>query len=309
MAEELDLKRPWLVAVWPGMGNVALAAGYYLMAKLGMGLFGEWSSRELFDVEQVEVKDGIIQPGRLPRSRLFVSHSDHAAHDIVLFIGEAQPPIGKYTFCQQLIEFTKKFNVERVVTFAAMATQMQPTDESRVFAAASNGLILNELGPYELTVLKEGHIGGLNGVLLGAAIDAGLPGICLLGEMPHILAQLPYPKASLAVLDKFATIAGIKLDLSELHDEAAAFNKHLERLMAQLEEQMRGAAQAEEEPTFPEPISEGALPDEDERHVEQLFEQAQIDRSKAYELKRELDRLGVFKEYENRFLDLFRKPE
>jgi uncharacterized protein len=30
--------------------------------------------------------------------------------------------------------------------------------------------------------------------------------------------------------------------------------------------------------------------------------------AKAFELKQELDRLGVFKEYEDRFLDLFRDP-
>ena len=33
------------------------------------------------------------------------------------------------------------------------------------------------------------------------------------------------------------------------------------------------------------------------------------DRSKAFELKQELDRLGLFKEYEDRFLDLFKKTE
>jgi hypothetical protein len=39
-----------------------------------------------------------------------------------------------------------------------------------------------------------------------------------------------------------------------------------------------------------------------------LFNQANQDRSKAFELKQELDRLGVFKDYEDRFLDLFKKP-
>ena len=38
MAEKVDLKQPWLVAVWPGMGQVAISAGYFLMAKLGMHL-------------------------------------------------------------------------------------------------------------------------------------------------------------------------------------------------------------------------------------------------------------------------------
>ena len=36
MAQIISLNRPWLVAVWPGMGSVGVTAGYYLMAKLGM---------------------------------------------------------------------------------------------------------------------------------------------------------------------------------------------------------------------------------------------------------------------------------
>ena len=46
-----------------------------------------------------------------------------------------------------------------------------------------------------------------------------------------------------------------------------------------------------------------------QRRVEQLFRQAQKDRAKAYELKHELDRLGVYRTYEDRFLDLFKKPD
>jgi len=45
------------------------------------------------------------------------------------------------------------------------------------------------------------------------------------------------------------------------------------------------------------------------RTIESLFELAATDRSKAFELKRELDRNALFKEYEDRFLDLFRKAE
>jgi hypothetical protein len=41
--------------------------------------------------------------------------------------------------------------------------------------------------------------------------------------------------------------------------------------------------------------------------LERLFEQAARDRSKAFGLTHELDRVGVFKEYEDRFLDLFKK--
>lgn len=72
MTEDTEkLKSPWLVAVWPGMGQVAINAGFYLAAKLEMGVFAEFSPRELFDVEHVDVQNGIIHPARLPRSRLF----------------------------------------------------------------------------------------------------------------------------------------------------------------------------------------------------------------------------------------------
>jgi hypothetical protein len=54
-------------------------------------------------------------------------------------------------------------------------------------------------------------------------------------------------------------------------------------------------------------VFEPSLSDADRRRVEEMFKLAQKDRSKAYELKRELDRLDVFKEFEDQFLDLFKQ--
>ena len=309
MPDETKLNQPWLVAVWPGMGNVALSAGYYLMAKLGMDFLAEFSTRELFDVEHVEVKDGLIRPGRMPRSRFFVWRNPEQTRDIVVFIGEAQPPLGKYAFCRKLIEFAQKLGVERVFTFAAMATQMHPEHDSRVFGAATDERNLAEIREVNLTLLEDGQIGGLNGVLLGVAAEAGLHGVCLLGEMPHIFAQLPFPKASQAVLEVFARMASVEIDFAELAEQAEAVEQHLGQLLAQVEQQMGRQEAEEEQPPFEiESREEEGMAPQDQRLIESLFEQAQHDRSKAYELKRELDRLGAFKDYEDRFLNLFRKP-
>ena len=232
MPDEMKLNTPWLVAVWPGMGHVAVSAGYYLMAKLGTHLLAEIAARELFDVEHVEVRDGLIHTGRLPRSRLFVWQDPRQKHDIIVFIGEAQPPSGKYAFCRRLIDFARELGVERVFTFAAMATPMHPERDSRVFGAAVDEESLAELTQLELEILKDGQIGGLNGVLLAAAAESGLRGACLLGEMPHIFAQLPFPKAALAVLEVFTTIADIEIDLGELSSQAEAMEQKLGELFA-----------------------------------------------------------------------------
>ncbi len=308
MKGNVNLHHPWLVAVWPGMGHVAVSAGYYLMAKLGMELLAEFSPAELFDVEHVEVQHGIIQPVERPRSRLFVWHDPNGERDIVVFIGEAQPQSGKYAFCHKLIETAKDLGVERVFTFAAMATQMHPEHESRLFAATTDETCLGELRQLELLLLEDGHIGGLNGVLLGAAAEAGLPGVCLLGEMPHVFLQFPFPKASLAVLETFQTIAGITLDVTELAEQAEAMDQKLGEILARVQEAMSEGESVEEDYS-PEPPEEPSLSAEEQQRIETLFHQAAEDRAKAYELKQELDRLDVFKDYEDRFLDLFKPPE
>jgi len=309
LAEKLKLTQPWLIAVWPGMGHVALNAGVYLLAKLGMTQIAEYDTGDLFDVERVDVKDGIIQPGRRPRNRLFVWVDPNQKHDLVVFLGEAQPPAGRYAFCKQLLVHVRGLGVERVFTFAAMATRMHPEHASRVFAAATDAESLEELKRLELSVLEDGNIGGLNGVLLGAAAEAGLRGACLLGEMPHIFAQLPFPKASLAILEAFVTLARIDLDLDELAEQARLVEERLGDLLAEAENADESELSIEDEGSQ---LEIPALDEAGPRHrhrIEELFEQAAKDRAKAFELKQELDRLGVFKEYEDRFLDLFKTAE
>lgn len=303
--ENAPLKSPWLVAVWPGMGQVAISAGYYLMAKLDMELFAEVNAEDLFDLDFVEIEEGVIKPGTLPRSRFFLRRDPAAQHDLIVFIGEAQPPLGKHMFCRHVIEVAKEWKVERIFTFAAMATDVGLHERARVYCTASNAQLLESLKPQGLVMLREGRISGLNGVLLGAAMDAGIEAVCLLGEMPHYFAQIPYPKASLAVLKAFEQIWDVKLDLAEIEEQARLVNDKLGELLLQIE-RARGSDERKEAQLPTE--SEGLDP-ADRDKLERLFSEAGSDRSKAYELKRELDRLGVFPEYEDRFLDLFRKKE
>jgi proteasome assembly chaperone (PAC2) family protein len=309
MAENLQLNHPWLVAVWPGMGHVALNAGIYLLAKLGMSVIAEYESLELFDVDHVEVKGGILQAGRRPRNRFFVWTDPNQKHDLVVFLGEAQPPIGKYLLCRKLVEYARDLGVKRVFTFAAMATQMHPEHRSRIFGVATDRATLEELKRLELEILEDGQIGGLNGVLLGVAAETGLHGACFLGEMPHVFSQLPFPKASLAILEAFTTMSGIDLDFTELAGQAKLMEEQLGKLLAQVEERFGPQQRVEEEGSSTESTAEEErLCAADKQRIEQLFGEALKDRSKAFELKQELDRLGVFKEHEDRFLDLFRKP-
>lgn len=291
------------------MGHVAISAGYYLLAKLGMHEFAEFSANGLFDIDHVEVKQGRVQPVQRPRNRCFIWKAPNNKRDIIVFIGESQPPLGKYVFCEQLIDFAREMNVQRVFTFAAMATGMRPEHDARVYAAATDDEALKELDRPDLYLLDEGRIGGLNGVLIGAAADKGMQGICLLGEMPHVFAQFPFPKASIAVLRIFAEMAALHLDFTEIENQAEATEKQLTELITRLEQRLDSGSSTDPSDEFRPAEPEQKTSEEDIQRIEELFQQSSQDRSKAYELKRELDRLGVFEEHEDRFLDLFKKME
>jgi hypothetical protein len=306
-----ELPDRWLVAAWPGLGQVSTTAAIYLLTKLRMRQVAEFKARDLFELESVEVRGGLLHAARLPRSRLFLWRNNAGGPEIVVFLGEAQPPTGKLALCQRLIAECRALGVTRVFTFSALASDMEPKNPSQTFGIASDAATLNELLRQGVASLPEGSIGGLNGVALAAAAEAGLPAVGLLGEIPALAAQLSYPGASAAVLRTFSQLAGLPLDLGELEEYGRAMQAEFSQLYEQVQ-QVLGKGAPIEEPrsetsveTRPKPPRETMLADEDDERVERLFRDAHGDPAKGFVLKKELDRLGVFARYEDRFLNLF----
>ena len=307
-----ELKDPILIAAWPGMGNVALTACYYLISSLEMEFRAEYATGDLFDVDHVAVEGGLAQPFRYPKNQFFVWRNPDGGSDLLIFIGEAQPPQGRYNFCRKLIDYAQSEGVTKIFTFAAMASAIELNEDSRVIGVASESEALHELISAEIGVLQAGNISGMNGILLGVAAERKISGGCLLGEMPGPLMNVPYPKASLAVLEAFNRLMDFEIDLSGLELEVQRMERHLTDALSKLqrlEQQGEPGSPAEEETYLPDPADNGRLSEEERGLIEQLFTEAEQDRSKAFELKRELDRLEVFREYEDRFLDLFKQNE
>jgi len=306
------LNDPILVAAWPGMGHVAMTACYYLIAKLEMEFRAEYATSDLFDVDHVAVESGLVQPFRYPKNQFFVWNNPSGGSDLLVFMGEAQPPLGRYNFCRKLIDYAQAEGVAKIFTFAAMATATELHDESRVIGAATDKDTLHKLIENEVGLLAGGSIAGMNGILLGVAAERKIPGGCLLGEMPSVFMNVPYPKASLAVLKIFSQLIETEIDFSELKLEAERMDKQLTDALTQFQRlgQDGEPRSSEDEETFiPDPMDNGKLTAEEKELLERLFTEASLDRAKAYELKLELDRLNVFREYEDRFLDLFKKDD
>ena len=313
----------WLVAAWPGMGNVAVIAAGYLVHKLGMKPAGEIAPKGRFDVQAIEVEKGLAAVPRLPRGRLFrwlagPNEGELARKELIVYLGEAQPSNNLWSYAHDLIDAASQMGATRVATFASMASQLHPSQDPHVWGVVTRKDLLEQLQKLEVAPLEAGQVSGLNGVLLGAAADRGIPGVCLLGEIPFFAAGVPNPKAAKHVLSAFSLLSGIDVDLEELSHDAETVDQAILELMEKM--QHKGGEESGEsdvesgtdEAAQAPPTNGKGQPEIDaatSARIEELFAAAMRDRAQAMRLKEELDRLGVFKRYENRFLDLFRHAE
>ncbi|MCB9845154.1 MAG: PAC2 family protein [Phycisphaeraceae bacterium] len=306
-------KRPWLIAAWPGMGNVAVIAAGYVAHRLGLKNPTELSLFPFVDIDHVDVSDGLIARPRMPRGLLFSTRAE-SGRELLFLIGEAQPSEGVYTHAQSLIEDAGSRGVERIITFASLASQIHPEAEPSVYGAATTKELLSELDQLEVGRVEDGQIGGLNGVMLGAAAERDIPAMCLLAEFPFFAANVPNPKAACAILETFSTLADFPIDLTDLRENARIVQDAQIRLMEELKNK---AGEDDDGPEFaPEPQPDEPskpkrrpLDQETRAQIEKYFDAARRDRARAVQLKDELDRLGVFEQYEDRFLDLFKRAD
>jgi proteasome assembly chaperone (PAC2) family protein len=240
---EPELRDPYLLAAWSGMGNVALGAARYLKDKLGAELFGEIRLTESFRFSGILVNDdGTVKSPRspeVPRNSLYCWRNEDFYHDLVIIIGEAQPSGMEYALARKVIEAAERLKVRRIFTSAALAIPMKIGKESRVHFVATDSQLIEDLKGHDMELMAGGSISGLNGFLLGIAKERGIEGVCLLGEMPNYLTHIEYPKASHAVLSVLTTILHIDVDLGELMVTAEYQQEEIRRYIKKIEEQLR----------------------------------------------------------------------
>jgi proteasome assembly chaperone (PAC2) family protein len=313
------LKNPYMIVAWPGMGEVAFKAATYLVERLKAEEFALIPPEDFFYLTGSVVQEGVLSTPMLPQSKFYYWRNPAAktkqdAHDLIIFISNAQPDLARAeNYSKKIIILAKSFNVETVVSFASMPSPVDHTQEAGVWAAGTSKEILSNLKKYDFHILSEGQISGMNGLFLGIAKAQGLKGFCLLGEIPLYTIQIENPKASQAVLNALARILNIHIDFSGLREQAHNMEGEINKLLDYLKAGSQGQAGPigeDEIEKIKKALSQlTKLPVSVKDKIDKLFEQAKSDITKANELKIELDKWNVYKEYEDRFLDLFRKTK
>jgi len=307
------LKNPYLIVAWPGMGEVAFKAATYLVDKLRAEEFAHILPEDFFYLTGSIIREGVLDLPELPAGKFYYWKNKTGKHDLMIFISNAQPDLAKAdVYCKIIIYLAKMFNVKMIVSFAAMPQPIDHTHASNIWFTSTSQEINNEFKKYNFNLLSEGQISGMNGLFLSMAKKEGFAGFCLLGEIPLYSIQIENPKASYAVLDAFNRILNIQIDFANIIEQAQIMEAEINKLLDYLKLGPQGPAPIGEEEI--EKIKKSLsqltkLPVSVKERIEKLFEQTKRDISKANELKAELDKWSAYKEYEDRFLDLFKKTK
>jgi len=306
------LRKPIFIAAWPGMGEVAYRSVLFLKEALEFKVFAKLEARDFFPLAGIVVKQGALELPSMPAG-FFYYYKAPRKQNIILFIGDAQPPLEHgEALAEAIIDFVKKYKPQHIFSFAAKPEAIDHKTKPNVWIAATDKDFADSLKHLQLKPLEEGQVSGLNGLILGVAKRHDLPGATLLGEIPLYTAQIENPKATEAILSVIDKYAGLNLDLTPLRERGKFIEDEIERMIAYLK-----GEPSPEQPLDEEDIDKikkdlaayTKLPQSAREQIEKMFKEAQKDIAKARQLKEELDRWHVYQEYEDRFLDLFKKDK
>ncbi|MEC9477333.1 MAG: PAC2 family protein [Planctomycetota bacterium] len=300
----------WLVVGWPGVGGVAAATVQAIHHELGSSLVDAIEPDPTFEVEDIRVRSGVCFPGPLPRLS-FRAVTTGVGQDLLLFVPDRQPDLQGLSLCRRVLRAAYSMGVRRVITFAALTTTIAPEAEPEVFFCSPDPPLQDELRSHGITPMQSGSIRGLNGLMLLAAQEMGIPSACLISEIPTWGMQMPNPKTAKALSGKLAKLVGLKFRMAHLDPQIEAIEECMVEMRGAADHRLQGMFETDlferEKKQQTGSTSQSQLSTNDMERLESLFTEASLDRSRTMALKVELDRLGVFDNYEDRFLDLFRE--
>ena len=191
---------------------------------------------------QASVKeDGTVDA---PRGELYFAPVKRGK-SLMVFTADAQPTTseGEYELSDRIVKFAKKCGVKKIYTLAAYITGSF-SQSPKVYGACTSREMADDLSANGVTLMKDGGISGMNGLLIGMGALRGLQGACLLGETSGYVVDA---SASKAVLELLSKILDSPVDTSRLKERADETQKLISQLQAMAEQSREAAPQSSRE--------------------------------------------------------------
>jgi proteasome assembly chaperone (PAC2) family protein len=245
MVDRPELDRPALVMVlkgWIDAGMGADEAAQVLVDRLEHHTIARFDADQLLDWRArrptMRLEDGINTQLTWEETELSWA-KDKAGNDVLLLVGN-EPDHAWLAFSEQVVDLAVDLGTRLVIGLGAYPAPAPHTRPPLVAASASSEELTTGLIRSSIEVPT-----GVQGMIERRAAIRGLDAIGLWVQVPHYVASMPYPAASLALLETASSVGGLDLPTADLAERAIANRTRLDQLIQQNPEHLSMLQQLE----------------------------------------------------------------
>lgn len=175
----------------------------------------------------LELRDGVAT--RLVWASPEMQYGQTAGgRDVVLLHGP-EPDMAWHRFCATIGDLAEQLGVRRMVGLGAYPFATPHTRPVMLSATSPSRDVLASL-PFRTNSVDVPA--GMAAVLEQELHGRGIPAVGIWAQVPHYVASMSYPAASVALLDGLSTAAGITIAAEDLRREALLQRDRLDQLVA-----------------------------------------------------------------------------
>jgi proteasome assembly chaperone (PAC2) family protein len=233
MVDRPDLESPVLIMVlkgWIDAGLGADGAADVLIEHLDRHTVARFDADALLDWRArrptMRLVDGVNTQLTWEETELSWA-KDGLGHDVLMLFGN-EPDHAWLAFSDQVVDLAQDLRVRMVLGLGAYPTPVPHTRTPMLAASASSEELVQGLIQNSVEVPS-----GVQGMIERRAALRGLPALGLWAQVPHYVSAMPYPAASLALLQGANRVTGLDLPLGDLPDQADASRRRIDELIAQ----------------------------------------------------------------------------
>jgi proteasome assembly chaperone (PAC2) family protein len=275
LVERPDLESPVLILAldgWIDAGLGAANARAALLSALDPTTVAIFDSDQLLDHRArrptMHLLEGVVTGLTWPTVELQAA-SDADGNDLLLLVG-SEPDHAWRAFTRGVVDLAMEFGARLVVGLGAYPAPVPHTRPTKLAVTAGDPLLI----AHEMVRASIDVPAGVQAAIERRATDVGLPAIGLWAQVPHYVAAMPYPAASMALLEGLAAVAGIRIDSPTLRQEMNGTRERIDSLIGQNDEHLRmvqqleAAVDSELAPETGTGLGAGPLPSGDELAAE-----------------------------------------
>lgn len=271
-SDGLPFREPVMLAAfegWNDAGGAATSAISHLTEVWDAEQVDELDPEEYHDFQvnrpMVELDDDGVRRITWPSTTVAVAESGAGQPRVVLVQG-IEPSMRWRRYCAELLDAAERLGVRTIVTIGALLADVPHTRPIPVTTSSEDATLQAILGVEPTTY--EGPT-GIVGVLQHEAAVRGIRALSLWAAVPHYVAHPPSPKATLALLSRIEEVVGRAVPLSELPEDAQAWQAGVNELAAEdseIAEYVQQLEEAKDTAELPEASGE-AIAREFERYL------------------------------------------